>query len=154
MNILVVLYGPVFTAYEMVKRGTVLNVLMAASSLGLAFILIPKIGISGAAWAKVIAFSFGGAAYLFLGNRRLKVADFRPFFIFLPLIFLFAAVYFLPGPAGVILGVLAFLISGFAIAKAIDLFRPEDKAIFDKIDMPVFARRFLYKIIDFLSPAL
>lgn len=154
MNILVVLYGPIFSAYEMVKRGTILNVLMAAFGLGLAFILIPAFGINGAAWAKVISFSFGGAAFLFSGNRRLKVADFRPFFIFLPLIFLFATVYFLPGSAGVILGVLAFLVSGFVIAKIIDLFRPEDKAIFDKIDMPVFARRFLYKVIDFLSPAL
>ena len=154
MNILVILYNPVFTAYEMVKRGTILNVFIAAFGLGLAFVLIPRMGINGAAWAKVFAFSFSGAAYLFLGNRRLKITDFRPFSIFLPLIFLFIAVYFLPGPAGVILGVSAFLISGFAVAKIIDLFRPEDKAIFDKIDMPVFARRFLYKIIDVLSPAL
>ena len=154
MNILVVLYNPVFTAYEMVKRETILNVLMAAFGLGLAFVFIPAFGINGAAWAKVFAFSFGGAAFLFFGNRRLNIVDFRPFLIFLPLAFLFAAVYFLPGLAGAISGVSAFLISGFAVAKIIDLFRPEDKAIFEKIDMPVFVRRFLYKVIDVFSPTL
>ncbi len=154
INIFAMLCSSILVTFELIKQVVLVNFLAMLLNLGFDLLLIPKIGINGAAIATAMVFIFGGISYFFLTNRLLGLRERRPLFILIPfLIFfifniLFQNTVYLLG-SGIILAIIVFF-----MAKRFDLFRQEDKKIFEAIDMPDFLRRGIYKIIDKLSPLL
>jgi len=154
INIFAMLCSSILMTFELVKQVVLVNFLAMLLNLGFDLLLVPKIGIDGAAIATAMVFIFGGISYFFLVNRILGLKERRSLFIPIPfLIFfifniLFQNTVYLLG-SGIILAIIVFL-----MAKYFDLFRQEDKKIFEAIDMPDFLRKGIYKIIDKLSPVL
>ena len=148
------LHGTVLTTFELIKQITIINILMAGLNFGLDLLLVPLIGIEGAAIAKCLAFLFGGISYLFLTNHYLGLKEYKQLLIPLPFIMFFIVNILSPGLIYLIGGTIILVILMFLIAKYLDLVRQEDKKILEAIDMPIFLRKGIYKMIDKLSPVL
>jgi len=149
-----VLYSPVLVAFELIKRGVVVNVSMAIFNLLLVIFFIPRFGMAGAAVSKSLAYALGGLCYFFLTNHYLKLKEYKQILLIIPPVIFFIVVLLLPGIYFFLISALLLFITMLLIAKKINLFSPEDKIIFEKIDMPEFVKKWIYKIIDKLSPAL
>jgi len=154
VSILSYLYGSVLVTFELIKQVTIINILMAGFNFGLDLLLVPQIGIQGAAIAKSFVFSFGGITYLFLANRFLGLKEYKQLLIPLPFVVFFVINILFPGAIFLIGGTVILAISLFLIAKYLNLISQEDKRILGAIDMPIFLRRLIYKAIDKFSPLL
>jgi len=154
VSVFSVLYSPVLVAFELIKRATAVSIIMAVLNLILNLSLIPKIGIIGAAIAKSLVYALGGICFFFLTNHYLKLKEYKQILLIIPPVIFFIVVLLLPGIYFFLISALLLFITMLLIAKKINLFSPEDKIIFEKIDMPEFVKKWIYKIIDKLSPAL
>jgi len=153
-NILSFLYNSILTTFELIKQMVVINIFAMLFNLGLDFLLVPQIGISGAAVATSIVFIFTGVGYFFLANQHLRLKEYKQILILFPILIFFCLNIFFQNifcllVGGVILGILMFL-----IAKYFDLVSQKDKKIFEAVDMPFLLKKGIYKIIDKLSPVL
>ena len=150
-NVLGCFYSPVLTAYELIRQSMVVNVIMALINLAGDFILVPYMGIAGAALASSIAFSVSALCYVSISNKYLSLNEWRQVFSMVPLItmlvvsLLFKSL-FIKGASLILILMLSYL-----IIKKTTIFQEEDVTIFEKVKMPSIARSLITKTYAFLS---
>lgn len=153
VSVFSILYSPVLTAFEMIKQMTVVNVLVAVLALGLDLLLVPVWGIAGAGIARTISFAAAGIGFFFLANRKLKVKEYKQFLVPLPFVVFFVVNILFPHILVLVIGAVVLIALMVLMTKLLNLFSQEDKRLFGAVDMPLFLKKWIYRIIDKLSPA-
>jgi O-antigen/teichoic acid export membrane protein len=149
-QIISVVNSPVLSAHGLIKEMAVINVILAAVNLGLDFLLIPLLGIKGAAIATAAVFAFGAIGYSLVLNKRLKINDFTSYAWLFPAIIIFAGSVFIHGLAYQAIFLAVVIIISFLVAKRSTIFNMESLAILDSIDMPAFVRRMIKRVYSIL----
>jgi stage V sporulation protein B len=144
---LAIFYGPVFTAYEWIKQSMLINVAMALVNLIADFILVPVLGLKGAAIATMLSMLVSTMLFLILIAKYLKSRQFIPFFITLPLLLAVGGELIKPLWWYGLIACLGGLGMLYVMARILSLFAPEDLGIIEKIDMPAWLKEFLAKHI-------
>lgn len=145
-----VINSPVLSSYRLIKQMVILNVATAVLNLGLNLLLIPKMGISGAAVATTAAFASNALGYSWVLLRRLRINDFASYAWLFPAVITFAGTTFIHGLAYRAAFLAVVVTVSILVAKKATVFNPESLAILDSIDMPVFVRRAIKRVYSTL----
>jgi O-antigen/teichoic acid export membrane protein len=149
-QIVSVINSPVLSAHGLIKELAIINVIMAAMNLGLDVLLIPLLGISGAAIATAAALAFGAIGYSLVINKRLKINDFTSYVGLFPAIISFAGSIFIHDIAYRAIFLVVVIFISILVAKRSTVFNMESLAILDSIDMPAPIRRMIKRIYTIL----
>lgn len=140
------LYTPIIQAYEMMKFATFTAIVMTALKISGDFLLIPKIGISGAVIATSISFFTGAVIRSIVMRKKMGLkADFKILIFSLPAFIVLYCFNIAPSPRNFILGTTAFIASLWLIVIKSNLFSKEDIGILRHINMPVFLKKGIEK---------
>lgn len=66
-------YAPYFNSFSATYIGTIMSVVAAALNFTFNFLLIPRYGLKGSAWATVIAYAASTVTIIFLTNRQFSL---------------------------------------------------------------------------------
>lgn len=133
--------SPILSSYALIKEMVLIGVGMGVINLGLDYWLIPLMGISGAAVATTVAFTFGVVVRSFVIKRKLGMNDFRNYPWILPALVSFGGSVVISSlPLRVVL-FLVVITCSFLVAKRSTVFNVESLAILDSIEMPAFLRQ-------------
>jgi len=149
-QIITVVNSPVLSARGLMKEMAVINIIMAAMNLGLDVLLIPLLGISGAAIATAAVLTLGAIGYSLVINKRLKINDFTSYAWLFPAIVSFTGSVFIRGLAYQAIFLVVVIIISILVAKRSTIFNMESLAILDSIDMPTFVRRMIKRVYSIL----
>jgi PST family polysaccharide transporter len=136
-----IIESPLLTSYSLVKQTVMVSVAISAINLGLDFLLIPLIGLAGAAVATTIAFACGAVFSTFLVRKRLRMNIFRSFPWIFPVILSFVGFVFISGLVPRIAFLLVLLVFCLLIAKRSAVFNSDSLMLLDSIEMPAFLRK-------------
>lgn len=145
-RIFLIIESPAFSSYGLIKQGTSINVAIGVINLGLDFLLIPRMGISGAAVATTIAFVSGTFASTFIIKKKLEINNFKSYPWLLPVIVTFIGSVFIDGLVPRALFLLIVIAISLLVARRSAVFNSESLAILDSIDMPAFLRQTIRKV--------
>jgi len=147
-NGLASLTSGIIVTYKKIKPMVFINVGLALCNLVGDFILVPLVGIKGAAIATAVAFSFAGIGYLMLVMQITGVKRVSIFFLPLPLIIpVLCHIMKVNSFIGSIIVVLIYII----FLKVFRIFQPGDEKILDKVNMPSVVKKIFMKIFVCLS---
>jgi O-antigen/teichoic acid export membrane protein len=149
-QIITVVNSPVLSAHGLMKETAVINIIMAAMNLGLDILLIPLLGINGAAIATAAVLTLGAIGYSLTINKRLRINDFASYAWLFPAIISFAGSVFINGLAYRAIFLVVVVILSILVAKRSTIFNMESLAILDSIDMPAFVRRMIKRVYSIL----
>lgn len=149
-QIISVVNSPVLSAHGLMKEMAVISIIVAAMNLGLDVLLIPLVGINGAAIATAAALAFGAIGYSLVINKRLKINDFTSYAWLFPAIISFAGSVFIHGLAYQAIFLAVVIIISILVAKRSTIFNMESLAILDSIDMPAFVRQMIKRVYSIL----
>lgn len=141
-------YSGVLTTYKLIKKAVIVNIGMAILNLIGDMILVPLIGIKGAAISSAIIFSLGGIAYMYIGNKRLDIKEYKSLVFLIPVLFTLSTAFYKVNIIFLLLGI-GFIY--YFILRKFRLFKESDTRLLDYIAMPLFLRKFLYNVYRFLS---
>jgi O-antigen/teichoic acid export membrane protein len=141
-----IIESPIIESYGLIKQAVSVTVAISVINLGLDFLLIPRMGISGAAVATTIAFVLGALGYSFVVTKWLRINDFKNYPWLFPVIISFIGSIFIDGLAPRALFLLIVLVVSLFVAKKSAVFNPESLAILDSIDMPAFLRHAIKRV--------
>jgi O-antigen/teichoic acid export membrane protein len=141
-----VIYSSILVSYDLTKEVTIISIIMAAINLGLDILLIPRIGMIGAAIATVISYGFSSTAYLLLGNQRLKINQYRSLFCLIPAFLGFAVCMIIPVFWERFLLIGFIWVLSFVVASMKDIFLMEDLTLLEKIHIPLFLKEMIQSI--------
>ena len=141
-------YSGVLTAYKMVKLIAIVNISMAVLNLVGDVLLVPIMGIKGAAISSAISFSLGGIGYMYLGNKKLNIKEVKSIIFFVPTAITFMGM--LHNVNLFILCIVNVLIYYF-ILITLKLFNSSDVELLNHIDMPPKIRKIIYKMYYILG---
>ena len=149
-RIFAIIESPLIASYGLIKQAVVVNVGIALINLGLDFLLIPRMGISGAAVASVGAFIFGTLGYSFILIKWQGINDYRNYPWLFPAILAFVGSVFIDNWVARILLLAVVVAISFLVAKRSAVFNTESLAILDSIDMPSSVRRTVKQVYSIL----
>ena len=139
----------IFVGYEMVSRMVLINISASIINLLLDLVLVPWIGVMGAAVATTISYCFLCVFYFALMKSRFNFVPWRlPFFIVMiavevGIILNFPSTYTL-------LAVTIFTAGIYILAsKLLSIFGQEDKSIYASLEMPGFLKKVFITICDY-----
>ena len=141
-----IIESPVLSSYGLIKQMVSVGVVTVVINLGLDFLLIPRMGISGAAVATTIAFVSVAFARTFIIKRKLGINDFKSYPWLFPVIVTFIGSVFIDGLVPRALFLLMVIVVSLLVAKRSPVFNSESLAILDSIDMPAFLRHTIRKV--------
>ena len=150
-NCLACFCSPLLTAYELIKQSMAVNVLLALVNLAGDFLLVPKLGINGAAVATSFSFSLAAILYLVIINRRLKLHEWRQIFSATPIFVTVLAFLLFDNFWVKSSGLIFVLIISMILAKRLAIFRKDDFTMFSKVEIPRLVRQTINKTYSFLS---
>ncbi len=145
-----VMYTSVFLIFDWLKYVTFIALAMSVVNFTGDMILVPRIGILGAAISTVISYILSSVLYLTFANRLVSVRTHKA--LFYPLLSVVSFLFCL-GVSSISLRVMfaAFNIAAFLyIAKINKLFSPADIALFEKIEMPRLLRSGIRRVYSVL----
>lgn len=148
LNFLSCFYSPILTTYELIKQSMGVNVLMALINLAGDFVLVPKIGINGAAVATSFSYSFGAIFSFYIANKRLQLKEWKQLLSVMPIFF---SMFMLLFPNSVWVRTVVFIgitIGTLIFAKTFRVFSHDDVEMFKKINMPAFLYNLINKIYN------
>ena len=151
MNLLACFHSAVVTTYEIILPKQILEVAAGVVNLVVDLILVPRIGIIGAAVGTLCAFTLNGVGAQVLANRvhgTLSVRQFAPV-IFVAVVFCLST--WIRTPVFYLFSLAAL---GFCIIltlKVFRLFRPGDEEFLERVAMPASARRAGVRIFKMLA---
>ena len=145
------LYSPMLTAYELIKQSVVVTILIGLVNLTGDFLLVPKLGINGAAIATSFSFFIGSLLFLCIVNRRLKLNEWKQLFLVAPIFFTVLLILAFDIFWIRILGLIWIFVSSIVFTKKAKIFSQEDLVMFDKVEMPGVVRNILVKTYTYLS---
>lgn len=139
------LLTPLIITYELIQFSTGINVLMGILKLTFDLILVPRLGIYGAALSTGWVFLFGAVGFSMIVRKKLKTFSFLKSLIFIiPVIFTFLSLTIWEGMGGY--GVAGFfvLISYPWLSRISQIFSREDRRFIEVIDMPWALKKFIF----------
>jgi len=145
-RIIPIIESPVLASYALIKEMVSVGVATVVINLGLDFLLIPRMGISGAAVATTIAFVCGIFARTFMVKKKLQINNFISYPWLFPVVVSFIGSVFLDSLVPRALFLLMVVVVSLFVAKKSAVFNSESLAILDSIDMPAFLRRAIRKV--------
>jgi len=145
-RVIPIIEAPVLTSYGLIKQAVSVSVAIGVINLGLDFLLIPKMGISGAAVATTIAFVSGAFARTFIIKKELEIDNFKSYRWLFPVVIAFIGSIFIDGLMLRVLFLLMVIAVSLLIAKRSAVFNSESLTILDSIDMPTFLRHTIRKV--------
>lgn len=145
------LYSVVLYTFTSLKKVALFNIIATAIKVTLDLILIPAIGINGAALSTSVTILFSAAAYTILTQKYYAVTDYRSFYLlFFPaVVFIFSVLL-----DSLFVQVLFFILAASVfifISKQIRIFSGSDIPLLNKIFMPVFLKRAITHIYLVMS---
>ena len=144
-------YSPVMLAYELIKQGMIVSVIMALVNIIGDYFLTPIIGINGAAYTTSLVYSLGAILCLMIVNRKLKINEWRQVFTVIPAILTFLLILLTDNYFIIIIVLIVIYILSYFLVKILRIFNKEDLVMFDKINMPALVRKIITKTYVFLS---
>lgn len=149
-RIFALIESPILSSYALIKEIVVISVTVGVINLGLDYWLIPLMGISGAAVATTVAFTFGAIVRSFVVKRKLGMNDFRNYPWILPALVSFGGSVVISSlPLRVVL-FLVVITCSFLVAKRSTVFNADSLAILDSIEMPAFLRQNIRRVYSIL----
>ncbi len=145
-----IIESPILSTYGLIKEAVTTGIAISIINLGFDFLLIPRVGISGAAIATTIAFVSGAFARTFILKRKLGVNNFKSYPWLYPVIVSFIGSLFIESfvPRGLFLTVV--IVISLLVTRRSTVFNTESLAILDSIDMPVLLRQTIRKVYSFV----
>jgi O-antigen/teichoic acid export membrane protein len=143
-------YSGVLTTYKLIKKMVLMTILMAVINLLGDMLLVPRLGINGAAISSASVFSLGGIAYMRIGNRRLNLREYRALLFLIPVLVTFTGILC---KFDLILISIAVVFLYYFILHKFQLFADSDIAFLDHVSMPAYLRRVLHKSYYLLNKA-
>ena len=140
LRIFYVIESPILTSHGLTKEIAGMAIAIAVINLGLDYLLIPIMGMSGAAIATSISLIAIVIMRSFIVKRRTGINNFPNYPWVFPAILSVGAIFMDSLSLRVILLVVIVILS-LAVAKKSAIFNSDSLAILDSIDMPVFMRR-------------
>lgn len=150
-NLISCFYSPILSTYELIKYLTAVNILIAFVNLGGDFLLVPRIGISGAAIATLFSFAIGSILYLIISNHRLNLKGWKQILWVFPVIITVPCFIFVENIWLRFLGLIFIIVVSIKLARYFGIFSKEDLMMFDRIDMPAFVRSAIGRTYSFLA---
>jgi O-antigen/teichoic acid export membrane protein len=141
-------YSGILTTFKLIKRAVAINITMAILNFFGDMILVPIMGINGAAVSTVTVFLIGSFAYMYSSNRFLKLSAYKSLLFFIPATLLLFSLLL---RVNVFLSLSAIILIYYLILISSRLFKISDTVLLENISMPRFVRnsiRFIYKILD------
>lgn len=151
LNSLVSFHSGEITAYKLIKLGMMASVARALVNLTGDFMLVPAIGPLGAAIATTGGMTVAAVIYLLICQHQLKENLLWQLILVLPAFISLGVSWALPGPGTPFWATALTLASGFFLAKALRLFRPEDLTLLDYIQMPASLKKAVAWSYSFLQ---
>lgn len=150
-QVLAVMYTSIFLIFDWLKHTLWIAIIMCIVNFVGDLILIPKIGIIGAAIATALSYALSSALYLYVANKLISLKAYKTLlYPVLPILsFLF---YFGIKEISLRICFISILILIFIImAKRTKIFNAADLALLEKIEMPSSLRRAINQIYLTLS---
>lgn len=146
-----VMYTSLFSIYDWLKFNTMILFFVCLVNFIGDILLVPRIGMLGAAIATVISYIIGSISYLLVVNKLISIRAYKalpyPFMTFISfLVCTFIKQFHLK-----VFGVFGAIIIFVIIAKYTKLFIMEDAVLWDKIEMPRLVRRCIKMVYSSLS---
>ena len=141
-------YSGILTTYKLMKQIVVVNILMAILNLIGDVLLVPVMGIEGAAISSAISFSIGGIGYMYFGNRRLGLKEMKSIIFLVPVAVTLIGMISKVNPF--LLVAIVVIIYYFILTK-FKLFHSSDIKLLDEINMPSKIRKVIYKTYSILE---
>ena len=141
MNLLACFHSCMITSYELIRPYYIVTIIAGILNLVLDFILVPRIGISGAAVATLCVFSVTGITSQVLANRVHGTFTWRQIAPMLTVAAVAAAALLVKGPAFYPLSLIVLAGCSIILLKTARLFEPGDEEFLNRITMPAGARR-------------
>lgn len=149
-QIISIVNSPVLSANGWIKEMVATNVAVFAINLSLDFLLIPQLGINGAAIATAAAIAFGAIGYSFFINKRLRINDFTSYVWLFPAMISFAGSVFIHGLVYRAVFLVMVITISIMVVKRASVFSLESLAILDSIDMPTSLRQIINRAYSLL----
>jgi len=149
LRIFYVIESPILSSHGLTKELAGMAIATALINLGLDYLMIPIMGISGAALATSISLIAVVIMRSLIVKWRTGINDFPHYFWAFPSVLSLGAIFM----NGLLLRaalLLAIVILSFAVAKKSAIFNSESLAILETIDMPVFIRRAVKTVYSLL----
>jgi O-antigen/teichoic acid export membrane protein len=147
--VLNVLSIPIFVGYDMVSKMVLINFSASIVNLLLDLVLVPWIGIMGAAMATTVSYSCITASYYALIKRRFKFVCAKVL-LFIG-ITCFQIVGLLLSKDWIISIAITFIAAGvyILVGRSLGVFQHDDKGIYAPLEMPGFLKKTLIRICDY-----
>ncbi|MBA7489519.1 hypothetical protein ES702_00053 [subsurface metagenome] len=136
-------YSGVITTYKIIKPMVIINIIMSILNFIGDVLLVPRIGIIGAAISSAVSFSLGGVGYMYLGNKRLKLKEIKSTVFLIPVMIAFIGVHY---KINLFFSLAGIIFVYFLIISKFKLFSVSDIQLLDKITMPSKLRKVIYKL--------
>ncbi|MFX0196178.1 MAG: oligosaccharide flippase family protein [Candidatus Hodarchaeota archaeon] len=149
-RIFIIIESPVLASYGLIKQAVSIGVAISAINLCLDFLLIPRIGIPGAAVATTIAFVSGACARTFILKKKLGVNNFKSYPWLYPIIVSFIGSVFMKALVPRVVFLAMVIAISLLVARRSTIFNRESLAILDFIDMPILVRQTIKKVYSFV----
>jgi len=150
-RIIVIIESPIIVSYGLNKQAAAVSLIMGMMILGLYYLLIPRLGINGAAIANASAFIFGAIAYSFISLRWLGLKGYKNFVWFLPVIVSFVGCAMVESLIWRLVYLVVVVAVSLLVAKKALVFNMESKSVWETVSMPMQMRRAvngLYKVMS------
>lgn len=144
------LYYAIYTNYDMTKAFSVVTALLAAANVIADIILVPRMGIIGAAIGTTIAFALASMLDIFLCQRRLGIRQPAQIAMVLPILAYVVLVGFSDSMIFDALAGLAVLVVSILVARMLGVIDLSHLDLFAQVDMPEAVRSVLtwtYKLL-------
>lgn len=141
----IALYYGVISAYKKTKAILTINIIMIIINIVGDLILIPILGIEGAAISSALCFSVGGICYMSYMNMHLGVRSINSLFMLIPVLLTFIAVEY---KSPVIL--LCLILTYYLLLKKGKLFRQGDADFLRHISIPSRIKSVIFRIYGIL----
>ncbi|MFC1871158.1 oligosaccharide flippase family protein [Chloroflexota bacterium] len=149
LRIFYVIESPILSSHSLTKEIAGMAIATAIINLGLDYLLIPIMGISGAAVATSISLVVIVIMRSFVVKRKTGINDFVNYPWIFPALLSLGAIFIDSLPSRSIL-LLAVVIVSLLVAKKSAIFNRDSLTIMDTIDMPVYVRRTVKAVYSLL----
>ena len=150
LRIFYVIESPILSSHGLTKELAGMAIATALINLGLDYLLIPQMGMSGAALATSISLIAVVIMRSLIVKWRTGINNFPYYPWTFPAILSIGAIFMDSLPLRTLLLLVVVIIS-LAVAKKSAIFNSESLAILDSMDMPIFVRRVARTVYSWLT---
>ncbi len=114
-------------------------------------LLVPYLGIHGAAIATSLAYSWGAMSFMFIANRELGLKKRLDVLLLLPIFFTVGLLWLTENIWVHVMGMMSIMLLTYFMVKVMNVFRKEDLNPLQEIEMPLITRRLIHATYRVLS---